>query len=97
MLRPKSIGYIELRSANPYEPPIIEPRYLTHEKDIQSMVDAMKIRLNIIDFRLLNKINLLICLFLFILISIAVGSTPAYRQLGAELFDTQMPGCEQVE
>ena len=26
MLRPKSVGYIELRSADPYEPPIIEPR-----------------------------------------------------------------------
>lgn len=70
MLRPKSVGYIELRSPSPYEPPIIQPNYLTEEKDIQSMVDAMKI-------------------------SIAVGSTPVYRELGAELFDTQMPGCEQ--
>lgn len=45
MLRPKSKGYIELRSVNPYEPPIIEPRYLTHEEDIQKMVDAMKVSL----------------------------------------------------
>ena len=43
MLRPKSKGYIELRSPNPYEPPIIEPRYLTEEEDIQKMVDAMKV------------------------------------------------------
>ncbi|OTF74268.1 hypothetical protein BLA29_010733 [Euroglyphus maynei] len=43
MLRPESIGYIELRSTNPYDPPIIDPKYLTHPKDIASMVDAMKI------------------------------------------------------
>ncbi|KAH9421299.1 hypothetical protein DERP_013748 [Dermatophagoides pteronyssinus] len=43
MLRPESIGYIELRSTNPYDPPIIDPKYLTHQKDIESMVDAMKI------------------------------------------------------
>lgn len=28
-------------------------------------------------------------------ISIAIGLTPPYRKIGAELFDTQMPGCEQ--
>lgn len=43
LLRPKSVGYIKLRSANPYDPPIIDPRYLTHPKDILAMVDAMKI------------------------------------------------------
>ncbi|KAK4336639.1 hypothetical protein RND71_043751 [Anisodus tanguticus] len=70
MLRPKSKGYIELRSADPYEPPIIEPQYLTEDQDIKSMVEAMKI-------------------------SIALGLTPVYRELGSQLFDTQMPGCEQ--
>ncbi|XP_015786601.2 glucose dehydrogenase [FAD, quinone]-like [Tetranychus urticae] len=43
MLRPKSVGYIRLRSSSPYEPPIINPRYLTHPDDIHSMVEAMKI------------------------------------------------------
>ncbi|XP_015787030.1 glucose dehydrogenase [FAD, quinone] [Tetranychus urticae] len=43
MLRPKSVGYVHLRSASPYDPPIINPRYLTHPDDIASMVDAMKI------------------------------------------------------
>ncbi|CAG2104016.1 unnamed protein product [Medioppia subpectinata] len=43
LLRPKSIGYIKLRSSNPYDPPIIDPKYLTHPDDILSMVDAMKI------------------------------------------------------
>lgn len=43
MLRPKSRGYIKLRSSNPHDPPIINPRYLTHPDDIHTMVDAMKI------------------------------------------------------
>ena len=43
LLRPKSKGYIKLRSANPYDPPIIDPKYLTHPDDILVMVDSMKI------------------------------------------------------
>ena len=43
LLRPKSRGYIRLRSSNPNDPPIINPRYLTHPDDIHTMVEAMKI------------------------------------------------------
>ncbi|RWS28143.1 glucose dehydrogenase (acceptor)-like protein 3 [Leptotrombidium deliense] len=43
MLRPKSKGYIRLRTTSPYDPPIIDPMYLTHPDDILAMVDAMKI------------------------------------------------------
>lgn len=43
LLRPKSRGYVKLRTTNPYDPPIIDPRYLTHPEDILAVVDAMKI------------------------------------------------------
>lgn len=43
LLRPKSRGFIKLRTSNPNDPPIIDPRYLTHPEDIHAMVDAMKI------------------------------------------------------
>jgi choline dehydrogenase-like flavoprotein len=43
LLRPKSRGYIRLRSSNPNDPPVINPRYLTHPDDIIAMVEAMKI------------------------------------------------------
>ncbi|RWS01101.1 glucose dehydrogenase (acceptor)-like protein 3, partial [Dinothrombium tinctorium] len=43
LLHPKSRGFIRLRSSDPYDPPKIDPRYLTHPDDILSMVDAMKI------------------------------------------------------
>jgi len=42
MLRPKSKGYLKLRSGDSFVPPIIQPNYLTHPHDIASMVDAMK-------------------------------------------------------
>lgn len=47
LLRPKSRGYIKLRSANPYDAPVIDPRYLTHPDDIMVMVEGMKISLAI--------------------------------------------------
>ncbi|RWS28515.1 GMC oxidoreductase-like protein 1 [Leptotrombidium deliense] len=43
LLHPKSRGYIRLRTANPYDHPIINPRYLTHPDDILAMVEGMKI------------------------------------------------------
>ncbi|RWS25608.1 uncharacterized protein B4U80_11265 [Leptotrombidium deliense] len=43
LLQPKSRGLIKLRSTSPYDPPIIDPKYLTHPDDIMAMVDAMKI------------------------------------------------------
>lgn len=42
LLRPESRGFIKLRSSNPYDAPIIDPCYLTKEKDIVTVVDAMK-------------------------------------------------------
>lgn len=43
LLRPKSRGHIKLRSSNPQHPPIIEPNYLSDERDVLTLVEAMKI------------------------------------------------------
>uniref|UniRef100_A0A6G1SCQ7 Glucose dehydrogenase n=1 Tax=Aceria tosichella TaxID=561515 RepID=A0A6G1SCQ7_9ACAR len=43
MLRPKSRGTIRLRSTDPMDAPLIDPKYYSHPDDLRSMVDAMKI------------------------------------------------------
>lgn len=43
LLRPKSTGYIKLRSRNPYDMPIIQPNYLSHPDDVRILVDALKL------------------------------------------------------
>ncbi|GFT09806.1 glucose dehydrogenase [Nephila pilipes] len=57
LLRPKSKGYIKLRSTDPYDPPIINPRYLTHPQDILTMVDSMKICLSALDTVPIQKVG----------------------------------------
>ncbi|GBO20211.1 hypothetical protein AVEN_270847-1 [Araneus ventricosus] len=57
LLRPKSKGYIKLRSTDPYDPPIIDPKYLTHPQDILTMVDSMKICLSAIDTPAIQKVG----------------------------------------
>ncbi|XP_067130634.1 glucose dehydrogenase [FAD, quinone]-like [Centruroides vittatus] len=42
LLRPYSRGYVTIKSKNPYEAPIINPRYLSHPKDIEMLVNGMK-------------------------------------------------------
>lgn len=40
LLHPRSRGYIRLRSANPLEPPLINPRYLTHPRDVHVLLEG---------------------------------------------------------
>ncbi|ODM92286.1 Glucose dehydrogenase [FAD, quinone] [Orchesella cincta] len=45
LLRPKSKGYIKLRSAHPFIPPIIVPNYLTEPEDAAILVEGAKLGL----------------------------------------------------
>lgn len=47
LLRPKSRGYLKLRSRNPYDHPIIDPRYLSHPQDIRTIVEGMKMAIDV--------------------------------------------------
>ncbi|XP_063238268.1 glucose dehydrogenase [FAD, quinone]-like [Bacillus rossius redtenbacheri] len=40
--RPKSVGFIKLRSPNPFEDPIIDPKYLTHDDDIKVFLQGVR-------------------------------------------------------
>ena len=41
-MHPASQGYLRLRSNDPYEAPLINPRYLSEEKDCTDMVEGVK-------------------------------------------------------
>ena len=43
LLRPKSRGYIRLRSIDPYEDPIIQPNHFSHPDDVKTMIEALKL------------------------------------------------------
>lgn len=47
LLRPKSRGYLKLKSRNPYDHPIINPRYLSHPHDVKTIVEGMKLAISI--------------------------------------------------
>lgn len=58
ILRPKSRGYIKLRSTDPDDPPIINPKYLTEESDINIFIEVMKMQLKIINTPIFRKLNM---------------------------------------
>ncbi|XP_077561674.1 ecdysone oxidase-like [Haemaphysalis longicornis] len=41
LLRPKASGFIKLKSANPFDHPIIDPQLLSHEADMETMVKGV--------------------------------------------------------
>lgn len=49
LLRPKSSGWVRLRSNNPLHKPLIEPNYFAHREDMQVLIEGIKIAINISD------------------------------------------------
>lgn len=47
LLRPKSSGWVRLRSKNPMHKPIIEPNYFAHREDINTLIEGIRIAINI--------------------------------------------------
>lgn len=43
LIQPDSVGEVTLRSANPADPPVIQPNYLTEPADVQTLIEAIGI------------------------------------------------------
>ena len=45
--RPHSRGYVALRSASPYDHPIIQPNYLADERAVEALVEGLKLAMKV--------------------------------------------------
>ena len=46
--RPRSRGYLKLRSADPFAHPIIQPHYLTEQHDVDTLVAGLQLSLKLL-------------------------------------------------
>ncbi|XP_037515456.1 glucose dehydrogenase [FAD, quinone] [Rhipicephalus sanguineus] len=49
VMRPKSRGFVKLRSADPLDDPVIDPRYYSHPDDVDVIVEGLKVCKQIAD------------------------------------------------
>jgi choline dehydrogenase-like flavoprotein len=57
LARPKSTGRIQLRSADPADHPIINPRYYSHPQDAQVMLEGIRFAEQVIRTPAMRKFN----------------------------------------
>lgn len=56
-LHPLSKGFVNLQSADPLVPPLIDPRYLSEEGDIECSIEAMKMATKLINTETFRKMG----------------------------------------
>lgn len=49
LVKPKSRGYVALKSANPLDEPIIQPNFLSEEEDLKTLVDGTRKALEVMN------------------------------------------------
>lgn len=57
VLKPKSRGWVRLRSPNPFDPPLINPNYLQHQSDVEQIIKGIREALRIVNARSLQRIH----------------------------------------
>ncbi|KAK7874203.1 hypothetical protein R5R35_006248 [Gryllus longicercus] len=56
-IRPLSVGVLRLNSSNPFDHPVIDPRYLTAQRDVDVLVEGIKYMINFTQTRALRPYN----------------------------------------
>ncbi|XP_067014941.2 glucose dehydrogenase [FAD, quinone] isoform X2 [Anabrus simplex] len=57
LLHPKSHGEVYLRSKNPYDPPVINPKYLTDPNDVETLYEGILLVKKIIKTKAFQKLG----------------------------------------
>ncbi|CAM1317733.1 Uncharacterised protein at_DN1121 [Pycnogonum litorale] len=57
LLKPKSRGHVRLKSSDPFDDPLINPRYLSHPHDAKALVEGVKVALSYENTPSFRKIN----------------------------------------
>lgn len=57
LLKPKSVGYVGLRSSNPLDAPLIEPHFLSEEDDVATLLKGTKKALEIMEAKAFDAVR----------------------------------------
>ena len=55
--RPKSRGFIKLRTNDPQDHPVIQPHYLSAQEDLDTLVAGVKEALKLLDTKAMKKVG----------------------------------------
>ena len=55
--RPKSRGFIKLRTRDPQDHPVIQPHYLTDQEDVDTLVAGVKEVLKLLDTKAMKNVG----------------------------------------
>jgi len=54
-MRPKSRGYLKLKSSNPKDRPIIQPNLLSHQQDLEDLKDSVRLTAEVLNAKSFEK------------------------------------------